>query len=154
MTGIVLLIAIGIVLLAFEVIVPGGVLGVLGVLAMAGGCTLAFFELGARGGWIATGASIAALSIALYVEFVLLPKTRLGKRLFLGNAIDGASQPLPARAEDVVGKTGEAVTMMSPTGYVSIEGRRYEATSRSGLISKGSAVRVVAADNFRLIVTT
>ena len=152
MTAIGLLIALGIALLVLEVIVPGGVLGVLGVLAMAGGCTLAFFELGARGGWIATGTSIAVLGLALYVEFVLLSKTRWGKKLFLADAIDGASQPLPARAEDVVGKTGEAVTTMSPTGYVSIDGHRYEASSQTGLIAKGAAVRVVAVDNFRLIV--
>ena len=37
MSGIVLLFALGIVLLTLEVVVPGGVLGVLGGLAMLGG---------------------------------------------------------------------------------------------------------------------
>lgn len=152
MTAIALLISLGIVLLVLEVIVPGGVLGVIGVLAMGGGCVLAFFELGARGGWIATGTSVAALGLALYVEFVLLPKTRWGKKLFLADAIEGASQPMLAKADKIIGKTGEAITMMAPSGYVMVDGARYEASSQSGLIAKGAGVRVVAVDNFRLIV--
>ena len=151
MTAIVLLLAIGIVLLLLEVIVPGGVLGVLGVLAMLGGCVLAFFDLGARGGWIATTAAIGALGLSLFIEFKVLPRTRWGRRLFLERSIDGASQEKPAE-EAIVGKTGEAVTMMAPSGYVAIDGRRYEGMSQSGLIAKGAAVRVVAVDNFHLIV--
>ncbi len=151
MTAIVLLLALGIVLVLLEVIVPGGVLGVLGVLAMLGGCVLAFFDLGAEGGWIATAAAIGALGVSLFIEFKGLPRTRWGKKLFLERAIDGASQEKPAE-EAIVGKTGEAVTMMAPTGYVMIEGRRYEAASQSGLIAKGVAVRVVGVNNFHLIV--
>ncbi len=151
MTAIVLLLALGIVLVLLEVIVPGGVLGVLGVLAMLGGCVLAFFDLGAQGGWIATAAAVGALGLSLFIEFKLLPRTRWGRKLFLERSIEGASQEKPAEVA-IVGKTGEAVTMMAPTGYVTIEGRRYEAVSQSGLIAKGVAVRVVGVNNFHLIV--
>lgn len=151
MTAIVLLLSIGIVLVLLEVIVPGGVLGVLGVLAMLGGCVLAFFDLGAEGGWVATATAAGALGLSLFIEFKILPRTRWGKKLFLDRSIDGASQENPA-AQSIVGRTGEAVTMMAPSGYVTIEGRRYEAVSQSGLIAKGAGVRVVGVDNFQLIV--
>ncbi len=151
MTAIVLLLSIGIVLVLLEVIVPGGVLGVLGVLAMLGGCVLAFFELGARGGWVATAAAGGALGLSLFIEFKLLPRTRWGKKLFLSQSIEGGSQAMPA-GEAIVGKAGEAVTMMAPSGYVTIDGKRYEAVSQSGLIAKGAGVRVVSVDNFHLIV--
>jgi membrane-bound ClpP family serine protease len=36
---------------------------------------------------------------------------------------------------------------------VLVEGRRYEAFSRSGHVTKGSALQVVGLDNFRLIVS-
>jgi membrane-bound serine protease (ClpP class) len=52
-----------------------------------------------------------------------------------------------------VGKTAEAVTTLAPSGYVVVDGRRYEAFSQSGHAAKGAILRVVGLDNFRLIVT-
>ncbi|HYD84913.1 MAG TPA: NfeD family protein [Opitutus sp.] len=153
MTTIVLLFALGIVLLTLEVVVPGGVLGVIGGLLMLGGCVLAFNEFGVEGGGLATVVALACLALGLYVEFRLLPRTRFGKKLFLSNSVDARSQPLPADATAVVGKTAEALTTMAPSGYVAIDGRRYEARSQAGLIAKGTTVRVVGVDNFHLIVT-
>jgi membrane-bound ClpP family serine protease len=152
MSGIVLLFALGIVLLTLEVVVPGGVLGVLGGLAMLGGCALAFFEFGASGGGIAVVVALACLAFGLFIEFRVLPRTRYGKKFFLHQSIGAASQPLPAEPASVIGKTGEAITVMAPSGYVSIEGRRYEAFCQSGLVAKGTSVRVVGVDNFHLIV--
>lgn len=152
MTTIVLLFALGIVLLTLEVVVPGGVLGVIGGLLMLGGCALAFNEFGTQGGGLATAVALGCLAVGLYVEFRVLPKTRFGKKLFLSRSVSAQSQPVPADAT-VIGKTAEALTTMAPTGYVAIEGRRYEAASQSGLIAKGATVRVVAVNNFHLIVT-
>ena len=152
MTAIILLFGLGIVLLTFEVVVPGGVLGVLGGLAMLGGCALAFYEYGAAGGGIAVVVALTCLTLGLFIEFRVLPKTRFGKKLFLNQSVGATSQPPPADSAMVVGKLAEAVTMMAPTGYVAVDGRRYEAFSRSGLIPKGATVRVIAVDNFHLIV--
>ena len=58
-----------------------------------------------------------------------------------------------ADATAVIGKSAEAVTALSPTGYVQIEGRRYEGWSQSGYVPKGATVRIIGLDNFRLIVT-
>jgi len=153
MTTIGLLFAFGAVLIALEVFVPGGVLGVIGGLAMVAGCLFAFYDYGASGGGLATAAALSILGLALYAELVLLPKTRLGKKLFLSQAVEGISQPAPADAAQVVGKTVESVTLLAPSGYVLFEGRRYEARSQSGLVPKGTTVRVVGVDNFHLIVS-
>ena len=152
MTAIVLLFGLGIVLLTFEVVVPGGVLGVIGGLAMLGGCALAFYEYGAGGGAIAVVVALVCLALGLFIEFRVLPGTRYGKKLFLHQSVGATSQPPPADASTVVGKLAEAVTMMAPSGYVTIDGLRYDAFSQSGLIAKGATVRVVAVDNFHLIV--
>ncbi|HEY0944940.1 MAG TPA: NfeD family protein [Opitutaceae bacterium] len=147
-----LLFGIGVVLLAAEVFVPGGILGIFGGLALLGAVILAFVDLGAGAGWTTLAAAVATVGLLLYVELGLLPKTRTGRRLFLNAAVDGTSQELPARP-DVVGKPAEALTTLAPTGYVIVEGRRYEAFSQSGLVPKGTALRVVGLDNFRLIVS-
>jgi membrane-bound serine protease (ClpP class) len=153
MTAILLLFLLGTVLLVFEVFTPTSVLGILGGLAMLGGCILAFMDYGAGGGSLAVVAGLAILGVALYAEFGLLPKTRLGKRFFLHDSIGATSQPPLAEAGAVVGKTCEAVTTLAPTGYVRLDGRRYEAFSQSGHVAKGTVLRVVAVDNFRLTVT-
>lgn len=153
MTTVILLLALGIVLLVLEVIVPGGVLGVLGGLAMLAGCALAFYDFGLKGGSIATLAALVSLGLAVYVEFAVLPKTGVGKRLFLQRSVDGSSQPLPANATLAMGQEVETLTVLAPSGYVLFGGHRCEARSQSGLIPKGAKVRVVGMDNFSLIVS-
>ena len=153
MTAILLLFLLGTLLLVFEVFMPSSVLGILGAVAMLGGCVVAFMNYGVRGGSLAVVAGLAILGLALYAEFGLLPKTRIGKRFFLHEAIGEISQPPVADAAAVVGKVCEAVTTLAPTGYVLLDGRRYEAFSQSGHVAKGTALKVVAVDNFRLTVT-
>jgi membrane-bound ClpP family serine protease len=43
--------------------------------------------------------------------------------------------------------------MLSPSGYVRVDGRRYEAFCQSGQVPMGAALEIVGADNFRLIVS-
>lgn len=153
MNAIVLLFAVGLVLLAFEVFVPGGILGIFGGLSLLGGVVLAFTGFGATGGWTALAVALGLVGLMVYLEFGLLPKTALGRRLFLRSAVGGTSQPPLAESAAVVGRGGEALTPLAPTGYVIVDGRRYEAFSQSGLLPKGAPVRVVGLDTFRLIVT-
>lgn len=153
MTGIVLLFALALVLFFFEVFVPGAVLGILGGILMAIGCGLAFYEFGLNGGAIATALALFLVGLMLYIELILLPKTRFGKRLFLDTAVSATSQPPPAQPTDVVGLSGEALTTLAPGGFVLVAGRKYEAASQSGLLPKGAAVKVTGLDNFRLIVS-
>lgn len=153
MTGIVLLFALALVLFFFEVFVPGAVLGILGGILMAVGCGLAFAEFGLQGGAIATLLALALVGLLLYVEFFVLPKTKLGQKLFLHSAVSATSQPLPAQPDDVVGQAGEALTTLAPSGFVLVAGRKYEAASQSGLLPKGAPVKVTGLDNFRLLVS-
>ncbi|MDD3180001.1 MAG: NfeD family protein [Opitutaceae bacterium] len=153
MSNIILLFAVGLVCLFFEVVVPGAVLGILGGIFMLVGCGLAFAEFGAMGGAITVVVALALLGVTFYVEFVLLPKTRLGKKMFLEKSVAGVSQPPHAHPDQVIGQGGEAVTTLAPSGYVVVAGRKYEAFSQSGLVSKGTAITVTGLDNFRLIVT-
>jgi membrane-bound ClpP family serine protease len=152
MNAIALLFLIGVLFLAAEVFVPGAVLGFLGALAMAVGCGIAFVRLGAAGGAVATVSAIALLGFTLYAELVWLPKSRLGKGMIVESSVDAQSQP-PIAAADIVGKTAEAETPLVPSGYVRVEGKRYEAFSSTGHVAKGAMLRVAGQDNFRLIVT-
>lgn len=153
MTPIVILYLIGVAFLAMEVFVPGAILGIIGGIAIFCGVVVAFVQFGAVGGAIAFVAAIALVVLTLYLEFVVLPKTRIARSLTMSGTAGSTSQPPPAREEDVMEKVGEAVTALAPTGYVKIGGRRYEAFSRSGFLKAGESVRVTGVDNFKLIVT-
>jgi len=150
MNAIIILFTVGALLIAFEVLVPGGILGLLGGLALLGGVGTAFYDYGLSGGVIAFISALGLLAIVLWLEFVLLPKTALGRRMFLQSAVTGTTK---SPTENLVGHTGKAVTALGPTGYVQIEGKQYEAFSRSGFVDAGSTVKVVGEDSFRLIVT-
>ncbi len=152
MNAIALLFLVGVMLLAAEVFIPGGLLGFLGGLAMAVGCGVAFVKLGANGGMLATVTAVLLLGLTVYTELVWLPKTRLGKSMTVQTTVDGTSQPPLANAE-ILGKSAEAETPLAPTGFVRVEGKRYEAFSPAGFVAKGAALRVTGLDNFRLIVT-
>lgn len=153
MTVILLLFLIGVLFLAAEVLVPGAILGVAGGLLLFAGCVIAFVKYDTGGGLLAVAAAIIIAFVAFFIEFRVLPRTSIGKRAFLNREITAVSPPVGAEARDLIGKSAEALTMLSPTGYVLVDGRRYEAFCRSGQAPAGSRLEVTGADNFRIIVT-
>ena len=151
MTLIVTLIGIALVLFLFEIFVPGGILGILGILCMLAACWVAYKEIGSVA---ATITFLVALVISLgmfILELKVISKTRFGQSFFHKTSLQETSLKPQAGAE-VIGKVGETSTRMNPTGMVVIDGVRYEASSRTGLLDKGVSVKAVNVDNFRIIV--
>jgi membrane-bound ClpP family serine protease len=133
--------------------VPGAILGSIGGLLMFGGCVKAFMEFGTLGGILAVAVALALAGLAFYLEFRVLPRTRLGRRAFLTSEITGVSAAFGQEARALIGKPAEALTMLSPSGYIRVEGKRYEAFCQSGQAPAGTLLEVIGADNFRLIVS-
>ncbi len=152
MSLILLLFAAGVVLIGLEVIVPGAILGIVGGVCMLIAVIVSFERYGVSGGSFATAAGLCIAGIALYLEFVFLPKSRLAKIFSMTATVAGRSQPAVADRA-IVGKRGVAVTALAPSGIVECEGRRYEAFARTGLVPVGGTVDVIDLDNFRLIVS-
>ncbi|WP_411826633.1 NfeD family protein [Luteolibacter sp. AS25] len=154
MTLIIILFTIGILLLAAEVLVPGAILGLAGGVLLFTGCVLSFVQLGLTEGIIAIACTIVAALIVFYIQFKILPKTPFGKRFFLNEEVDGTSSALSNDARELIGKTAKSVTVLSPSGYILIDGKRYEATSQSGQIPAGTDLLVTEANHFQLTVRT
>jgi membrane-bound serine protease (ClpP class) len=153
MNVIVALYLVAVVFLFFEVFTPGPLFGILGGLTLLGGVVVAFGHYGLSGGLLAVVGGMVAAGATLYAELVWLPKTRFAKLFSLAETSGSVSQPLPAKIEEVVGKDADALTTLAPSGYVLVAGKRYEAFSQSGHVEKGTRLRVVGLDNFRLIVS-
>lgn len=151
MTTLITLIVIGLVLIFFEVIVPGGILGLLGIASFITAWIVAYDVYGPTGALIAFIASMLCAILLLALELKFLSKTKLGQRFFLGATIKETSTHTQGD-DTIVGKKGRALTRLAPSGIVEIEGNRYEAFSESGWIDEGACITVIQKDNFRLIV--
>lgn len=150
------LILAALLLITFEVLVPGGVLGLLGVACVAGAVWTAFTDYGLDGAVITFIIALILITALVFIEFRMLPKTRFGKRLFLsghsGSRIRYGSRTDEGEVENLVGQKGEAATTMAPSGRVVIDGKSYEGYSQSGLLNKGAQVEVIGRDAFRVVV--
>lgn len=150
MTTVLGILLISYLLIGFEAIIPGGVLGILG---FAGLCIASYYAYIEFGGWFAP--SITFLlggmgAIALvFAEFKWLSKSPLGKNLFLSKTVSGSSN-VDERDADIVGKTGESITELHPEGLVRIGDKEYDAFCEEGLLPKGSKVLVTGLDDFRI----
>jgi membrane-bound ClpP family serine protease len=152
MSTILLLFVLGIVLLAADVFVSSFLLAICGGVAMLAGCAVAYQNFGVLDAGMAVVVALALLGGTIYLELVVLPKTRFGRGLVVHSTSGATSQP-PLAGAEVVGHSAEALTTLAPSGYVLVEGRRYEAFCQSGHAAKGAALRVTGLDNFRLIVS-
>ena len=153
MTAVIGLFAAGLVFLAVEIFIPGGLLAVVSGVCLLAGVVTAFIQLGTTGGALATGIALIIGMATLYFEFVVLPKTRLAKQFSMTETVSGRSQPEVADRGAVMGAEVVAVTTLAPSGYVEMNGRRYEAFCRSGHVLPGTRLCIVDVDTFRVIVT-
>ena len=152
MTAVLLLFASGLLLLALEVVVPGAILGIVGGILLLIGVGLSFDRFGTEGGALASAVALLIGGVALYLEFVLLPRSRLARKFSMSATVAGTSQPAVADSA-LIGRPAVAATTLAPSGLIECEGRRYEAFARSGHVPAGAAVEVVGIDTFRVIVT-
>jgi len=147
---------LGLLLLAWllasaEILLPGGILGVLAVLTLAAASFFGYDSYGIAGSLLVFILGGALILVAVYLEFRIINHTRFRKSFVLGAAVTGKSSSVHA-SDDVIGKSAETLTAMAPTGMIRIKDQTYEAYSQSGMLSKGETVRVVGKDNFRLII--
>jgi membrane-bound serine protease (ClpP class) len=151
MSTIIGLLVAAFILVFFEVILPGGILGIIAALCVILASWIAGDQYGAGIGILTFVGSAAAIAILAFVEFKLLARTSLGRAFFLKSSVTGHSNIAPAEAS-IIGKKGSALTRLNPSGKVAIDGQTYEAHSQDGYIDADQAILVVAQDNFKLTI--
>ena len=146
---IIALYVLGLILIFFELFVPGGLLGLLGGAAIFTSWTLTFVHVGVGEGIIAVIGGFLLLLVLLALELKFLPRTKTGRKLFLHRSIESTSQA-PLATEEIIGRECEALTSLGPTGVVMLDKKNYEAFSLSGFVERGTRLQVVDFDNFRV----
>jgi membrane-bound serine protease (ClpP class) len=148
------LIVAAMVFFLLEILTPTfGIMAALG-LASLGGAIWGAFTINKVFGLVMTVAAVVWVPVCLVLVVRVLPKTPLGRRLFLGRVKGGVGEGAPesARHAALVGKRGVAETPLRPTGAVRIKGRRVIASAEQGMIKEGAAVTVIRATGMNVIV--
>ena len=141
MTTILLLSVIGILAVIAELVLPGGILGVIGAICLLGAVVATFVSYGATAGTIALAAVVAIglLSLRIWMRFFhRLPFT---KQLVLNETV-GVDEQVPARAA-LVGQTGTSLTELMPSGRAEIGGEKFDVMAEGPAIRRGATIVVV-----------
>jgi membrane-bound serine protease (ClpP class) len=141
MTLIVLLAVIGMALIIAELVLPGGIVGIAGAICLIGAVVLTFVKFGATAG------AIALVAVLIFGILILVLWAKYLHRLPLANKIvqqKTISDPAAKKQlADLVGRQGETLTKLSPSGHAQFGQDKLDVISESGVIEKGKKIRIV-----------
>lgn len=151
MSTIIGLVVAALVLVFFEVILPGGILGLVAAGCVVLGIWIAGVQYGALAAGLTFVGSLLAVALLVFIEFKVLARTSIGAAFLLRSTVSGHSNEAPAE-DTIVGREAITMTRLNPSGKVAIDGQSYEAYSRDGYIEADQPVRIAGRDNFKLII--
>ena len=139
-------------LIYIELFLPGGVFGILGLIAFAASIVLAFYYYQAAGFWILL-AEIVAGTILLLLGLRRFPTSYAGKLLILKHNLDKKEGFAGTESlEEYMGKEGVSLTKLRPAGIADIASVRLDVVSDGTFIEKGRKVQVVRVEGNRVVV--
>lgn len=148
--GVILLLAgAGFLLLLTEMFLPGGVLGLLGALALLAAVVLGYAQFGALTGT----ALLAVLAFVTLVGFgvwmKVFPRTAVGRRLTLERV---AATPGLTPADGMRGLEGVALTPLRPAGKALVGEKRVDVVTDGTFVERNAPIVVVATEGTRIVV--
>lgn len=147
--GIAVLLFIGFLMIAAEVFVPGMILGLLGGLCWLAAIAWSYAEYGlAVGTMVLAGVSIIG-TLAFVGYMAAFPKTFLGRQIINK---DAQNTPANIPETELLGMTGEALTMLRPAGTARFDGKRHDVLAESSFIEAGSRIVVIRVEGNHLVV--
>jgi len=147
------LLAAGLFLIIAEVLIPGGIAGAFGALALLTAMGIGLASFPAPWGFISAISIVVFGGLALLLWIQLFPRSRAGRRITLRT--DGSTYtPTRPPSEDLVDVIGESVTALRPGGIAVIKRKRYDVLAEGGeWIAAGAAIRVCSIHDGNIIVT-
>lgn len=144
----VVLIGLTFLFFVLEVLIPsGGLLGLMSAVCLIS-ANVCLFMISTTAGMIGMVASLILVPVAFFTGLKIFPHTPIGRILILGErqkaGADGVKyeEHRDADPQSLVGARGQAVSELRPVGICSIDGRRLECISISGVIDRGTSIQV------------
>ncbi len=147
-----ILVLAGLLLLIVELFLPGGLLGIIGLLSIICAMGVGFVIFPSPWGFFSALGIIIFCSIAFILWIQLFPRSRLGNRIILSSSGADQKSSLPP-APDLIGQTGETVTALRPAGVAMFNGKRHDVLADGGQwLEAGRSVIIKKISDGHLIV--
>jgi len=163
----ILIFLVGVFLVGIEIFaIPGfGVTGVSGIVLIVLSLSLSMIgNVGFNFDGVSLGASAKSFFIVIIASFLaILSSYQLSKKLFTSNRFgDLALETVQDKNQgytsanvelnNMIGKTGVALTILRPSGTIMIDNEAYDAVAQTSYIEKGERIVVVKHENMQLVV--
>ena len=146
-----ILLFVGLLLIFLEFYTPGGILAVCGIIALLFGVTLFLTSSTSLLASVAfIGLMIAGVSFVIWFALHRIKKSGAKNTFYLSSDQEGYQGA--AFDASLIGKQGDAVTDLGPSGFIVIEGARYQASCRGPYLDRGKKVIVIGGEGARLLV--
>jgi len=145
-TLIIIVFICGLLAMLLELFIPGAVIGTLGFLAVAGSVIYAFLN-----GYHATGAILTILTLACMPVFFFMWKNVVGK-FFALKADEKGFRSSVAINDSLLGREGETLSPLHPSGIALINGERLDVVTRGEMLGKGVRIKVIDVTGNRIVV--
>ncbi|MFD1426357.1 NfeD family protein [Kroppenstedtia sanguinis] len=145
-----LLVGLALMILDGKLIQDGTIAGI-GMLMMLVGLVLPT-------GDFLTGSLVGILWIlgllAGFLSLKVLPRREVWDRIVLKDSLtrEQGYRSVNAKFLELIGREGETLTDLRPSGTISVDGERFSCTSGGAWVKKGTPVRVVSVDGTRILV--
>ncbi len=151
MTTAIFLLLAALIMIYLEFFLPGGVMGTAGglllllsiIIATQASESLAFAV-------IFTIVALVALGATVKLALWQIRSSGKYKTIYLDDDQEGFKAP--TYDASAIGKQGTTSSVMAPSGYVKIEGKKYQAVSKTGFIQPKTPVEVVGGKGAYLVV--
>jgi membrane-bound serine protease (ClpP class) len=151
-----LLIAVGLILLLAELLIPSGVCFVSAVVAIIAGVWMTFsYSSDPYLGWITLIGVFVAVPVVGTILFHYWPRLPVGKKFFLSGPEEDAtlaSMPVNLELEQMRGRFGRALSALRPAGVVDFDGRRVDCITEGMMVEADGWVRCIDVKAGKVIV--
>ncbi|MEK3975473.1 nodulation protein NfeD [Psychrobacillus sp. FSL K6-1267] len=146
------LLALGILLVIAEFFIPGGIIGILGLVAILYSIILAGGNLFYMSVAVLIAITVAIIGMVIIVKF-FGKKVRLLNKMILTDATTTEKGYVSNHNRlDLVGKIAETMTPLRPSGTIRIENERIDAVSDGSFIGKDKQVVIIKVEGSRIVV--
>ncbi len=146
-----ILLFLGLLLILIEFYIPGAVMGITGTFMIMA----SFFYFVLEGHtWIEILGFIllTILLVVGVIKFALWHIKKAGSQNSLYLQVDQEGYHAAQIDKNLIGKKGSVLSDLKPSGYILIEGKKYQAISQGEYISEGGEIIVVSGQGAYLIV--
>lgn len=147
----ILCMVVGVALLVLEVFVPGfGLPGISGLILLSAGIIMTWIHYGMVAGLAVTLIALAVAGISISVSIKSASSGKISKSALVLNEVTAPVETEETNA--LVGKEGEALTVLNPVGVAEFDGVRLSVVSEGSYLEKGTKVRVLEVEGARILV--